>query len=176
MLLLAKAGASGPGTRAGHAGQWAMAPDDLPIVPHEVTGADCCGCLIAKVDGDHATIPCNECGAVIRTVPVDDAEAALIEIAAHATCTAECPHCGFINTFPGFKVMDAFICGHCGECVGDHRPVRPLPQPPLCRGIPVGDGNFTRCAYGYGDIPPFTGPCDCPVCNGSGIERGYQQN
>jgi hypothetical protein len=22
----------------------------------------------------------------------------------------------------------------------------------------------------YGDLPPFTGPCDCPVCHGSGIE------
>ena len=49
---------------------------------------------------------------------------------------------------------------------------RPVPKPPRCRGIPIGDGNYTGCAYGYGDIVPFTPPCDCPVCNGSGIEGG----
>jgi ribosomal protein S27E len=48
--------------------------------------------------------------------------------------------------------------------------IRPLPLPPRCRGIPIGDGNYTGCAYGYGDMPPFTGPRDCPVCEGSGIE------
>jgi hypothetical protein len=47
---------------------------------------------------------------------------------------------------------------------------RPFPDPPRCRGIPLGDGNYTGCQYGYGDITPLTGPCDCPVCNGSGFE------
>jgi hypothetical protein len=51
--------------------------------------------------------------------------------------------------------------------------VHPLPQPPRCRGIPIGDGNCTGCAYGYGDVPPFHPPCDCPICNGSGIEGGF---
>ena len=54
--------------------------------------------------------------------------------------------------------------------------IRPLPSPPRCRGIPIGDGNYTGCAYGYGDIQPFTGLRDCPTCNGSGIENGYQDN
>jgi hypothetical protein len=40
------------------------------------------------------------------------------------------------------------------------------------RGIPLGNGDYTGCAYGYGEVPPFTGPCDCPRCNGSGIEGG----
>src|SRR4051794_3328483 len=48
--------------------------------------------------------------------------------------------------------------------------VRELPVPPRCRGIPLSDGEFTGCAYGYGDIPPFSGPRDCPTCNGSGLE------
>ena len=39
-----------------------------------------------------------------------------------------------------------------------------------CRGIPLGDGHFTGCAYGDGDLTPLTGSCDCPVCRGSGIE------
>jgi hypothetical protein len=33
---------------------------------------------------------------------------------------------------------------------------RPLPQPPRCRGIPLSNGDYTGCAFGYGDIPPFT--------------------
>ena len=49
--------------------------------------------------------------------------------------------------------------------------LRPLPAPPRCRGIPIGDGNYTGCAYGYGDITPLTGPPDCPVCEGSGYEN-----
>jgi len=40
-----------------------------------------------------------------------------------------------------------------------------------CRGIALGDGNYTGCAYGDGGMEPFTGPMDCPVCNGAGIER-----
>ena len=52
----------------------------------------------------------------------------------------------------------------------DDSDIRPRPDPPRCRGIPLGDGNYTGCAYGYGDLTPFTGPRDCPVCNGSGIE------
>jgi hypothetical protein len=48
--------------------------------------------------------------------------------------------------------------------------IRPLPLPPRCRGIPLGDGEYTGCAYGYGDLLPLTGPCDCPTCCGSGFE------
>ncbi len=40
-----------------------------------------------------------------------------------------------------------------------------------CRGIPIGDRNYTGCAYGDGTVRPFEGPCDCPVCSGSGVER-----
>jgi hypothetical protein len=54
--------------------------------------------------------------------------------------------------------------------VDEEPKLRPLPPPPRCRGIPLGDGNYTGCAYGYRDVAPFTGPRDCPVCNGSGFE------
>lgn len=50
------------------------------------------------------------------------------------------------------------------------RAIRHLPAPPRCRGIPIGDGNFSGCLYGYGDIEPLTGPCDCPTCNGTGVD------
>jgi hypothetical protein len=54
----------------------------------------------------------------------------------------------------------------------DDSEVRPLPKPPRCRGIPLDNGEYTGCAYGYDDFAPFTGPCDCPVCYGSGTEGG----
>ena len=53
--------------------------------------------------------------------------------------------------------------------------LRPLPPPPRRGGIPLGDGNYTGCAYGYGDLAPFTEPRDCPVCNGSGFEGHIEQ-
>lgn len=34
-----------------------------------MTQVDCCGCLVVQVRGDEADITCNECGAVVRTVP-----------------------------------------------------------------------------------------------------------
>jgi len=43
----------------------------------------------------------------------------------------------------------------------DEQPdIRPLPDPPRCRGIALGNGEYSGCAYGYGDIEPFTGPRD----------------
>jgi len=51
---------------------WGM--DDLeaafPIIAHESTGADCCGCIIVKVAGKDAELRCNECGAVVGVVQV----------------------------------------------------------------------------------------------------------
>ncbi|MBV8829544.1 MAG: hypothetical protein JO108_10010 [Acidobacteriaceae bacterium] len=52
--------------------------------------------------------------------------------------------------------------------------MRPLTKPPRCRGVPVGN-PFTGWAYGYGDLPPLTGPCDCQVGNGPG-EYAVQPN
>jgi len=50
----------------------------LPIVAHETLGVDCCGCLFVRLKGpDQAEIVCNECGAVVRTLPVDEVEAAV---------------------------------------------------------------------------------------------------
>jgi hypothetical protein len=54
----------------------------------------------------------------------------------------------------------------------ESKPIRALPPPPRCKRISIGDGNYTGCEYGYGDQKPFTGPCDCPICRGWGIE-GY---
>ena len=43
---------------------------DFPIIPHESTGADCCGCIVVKVTGKDAELQCNECGAVLGVVQV----------------------------------------------------------------------------------------------------------
>jgi hypothetical protein len=86
----------------------------MPIVPHQtIAGVDCCGCIIAAVDGDDAELRCNECGAVLGVVQVDILKGLLRLDSASATC----PHCGEENTFPGFSSMKAFVCSRCGKAV-----------------------------------------------------------
>jgi uncharacterized protein (DUF983 family) len=79
------------------------------------------GCLFVQGRGDQADIICNECGTVVRTVRPEDAgavmNALMMEIASDAICTARCPHCGALNTFPGFSSVEAFVCSDCGESV-----------------------------------------------------------
>jgi hypothetical protein len=86
-----------------------------PVVPHQLAGsADCCGCLIVEVRGTEADLICNECGAMVRTVPAADAKRVLMEILCVEICSATCPHCGALNTFPGFSSIEAYICSECG--------------------------------------------------------------
>jgi hypothetical protein len=97
------------------------------IVPHEIaTGADCDGCLIVVESGDMVEIKCNSCGLVVDTVPIDRASPRLMELASveMEISSARCPHCGALNTFPGFRVIDAFICQECGEGVDIERRVQ----------------------------------------------------
>jgi hypothetical protein len=95
------------------------------IVPHEVaTGADCEGCLIAEEHGDMADLKCNSCGAVIDTVRLDRVGTRLMELASDEICSEWCPHCGSLNSFPGFSAIEAFICQECGEGVNVERPVQ----------------------------------------------------
>src|SRR5262252_4903097 len=93
------------------------------IVPHEVaTGADCDGCLIIEERGDVAYLKCNSCGVVVDTVPIGRAGQRLMELASDEICCEWCPHCGTLNTFPGFSAIKAFICRKCGEEVNVERP------------------------------------------------------
>jgi len=95
-----------------------------PIVPHEVaTGDDCDGCLIVVEHGDVADLKCNSCGAVVDTVPIDRVGVRLIELGSDEICSEWCPHCGSLNTFPGFSAIEAFICRECGEGVDLEPPV-----------------------------------------------------
>ena len=86
------------------------------VLPHELaTGADCDGCLIVVERGDMVEIKCNSCGAVVDTVPIERAGTRLMELASVEICSAECPHCGALNTFPGFSVIDSFVCQECAK-------------------------------------------------------------
>jgi hypothetical protein len=88
------------------------------IVPHEWLGADCCGCIVAVLRGDEADLVCNECNALIRTVPASEDDQTLAHLASSdEICSARCPHCGALNAFPGFSAMNAFTCRECGEGV-----------------------------------------------------------
>ena len=62
-------------------------------------------------------IKCNSCGVVVDTVPLERAGQRLMELASVEISSAVCPHCGALNTFPGFSVIEAFICQECGEGV-----------------------------------------------------------
>jgi hypothetical protein len=56
-----------------------MAPDAsdeltsrMPIVAHEAAGVACCGCIVAAVEGSNVELRCNECGAVLGMVQIDE--------------------------------------------------------------------------------------------------------
>ena len=90
--------------------------EPYPIIPHEfVENVDCWGCLVVVERGDQADLTCNECGVVVRTVPLDQAAAALAEMESTEICSVRCTNCGALNTFLGFSVIEAFICSECGE-------------------------------------------------------------
>src|SRR6266849_7412295 len=91
----------------------------MPIVPHgAVAGVDCCGCIIAAVDGSNVELRCNECEAVVGVVHLDILKGLLgLECA-----TTSCPHCGKVNTFPGFTKVSTYVCAECGKSVAADGP------------------------------------------------------
>ncbi len=95
---------------------------DFPIIPHETTGADCCGCLVVKIQGTNAVLSCNECNAVVGTLH-KNILAYLVRLAPGTDIhRAACPHCGHIQAFPQFDMVTAFVCEGCGKGV-NFRPV-----------------------------------------------------
>jgi hypothetical protein len=90
-----------------------------PIIPHADFGdPDCCGCVFGVVRGDQADIRCNECDALICTVPAPDLERTLTEMELNGEiASAICPHCGAAHLAPGFSRLIAFVCMDCGRGV-----------------------------------------------------------
>jgi hypothetical protein len=86
------------------------------IILHLEYGApDCCGCLIGVVNGDCASVVCNECGQVVRRVPASDLQRTLNEMELELDLAmAVCPHCKSVNLLPGVKKqMQVFLCQRC---------------------------------------------------------------
>jgi hypothetical protein len=99
---------------------------DIPIiVPHEDYDPECCGCIFPVARGEMADLVCNECGAVVNTVPAVEAEQILLRMAmSGGICSEICPRCAEVNTFPGFTSMETYTCRHCGKGVGVRRQVQ----------------------------------------------------
>jgi hypothetical protein len=85
----------------------------LPIVPHEVAGVECCGCIIADIEGETVKLLCNECGAAVSMVNLS----ILTQLFGLEFAKATLPHCDKAKTFPGFTEVDAYTCQHCGRAV-----------------------------------------------------------
>jgi DNA-directed RNA polymerase subunit RPC12/RpoP len=83
----------------------------LPIIPHELFGVDCCGCLV-EFAGATTEFVCNECGAKIPTFEVHRV------VMQMESTEATCPHCGSLNQIDGLSEIYAFVCRHCGRGVG----------------------------------------------------------
>ena len=96
-----------------------ISAEDLPIIPHEnVVDLDCCGCLVVKMHDQTADIVCNECGALIETIPALEVKRALARLAqTDIVATARCPYCGAVNSFLGMEAIEAFVCRECVEGV-----------------------------------------------------------
>jgi predicted RNA-binding Zn-ribbon protein involved in translation (DUF1610 family) len=85
---------------------------DIPLNPHADWGdASCCGCITSVDHGDSTDLTCNECGAIIRTVPTADATSVMVEMAlSDGYAQAICPHCGSVTLFTGFTELLAYTC------------------------------------------------------------------
>lgn len=69
----------------------------MPIVPHSTAGGDCCGCIIAAVDGSNVELQCNDCRAVVGVIQIN----ILRDLLGLESAAATCAHCGKENTFSG---------------------------------------------------------------------------
>jgi hypothetical protein len=103
------------------------ASDNYPIIPHENAGAeDCWGCLVPKIDGEQVRLVCNECGAVAAMITREQFEGGFCSrgLRFAEVTTAWHPHCGAVQTCPGFSSVDAFICSERGRGVSIERSIQ----------------------------------------------------
>jgi hypothetical protein len=54
-------------------------------------------------------------------------------------------------------------------------PRRPLPNPPRCRGIAIGDGNYSGCAYGLWGLDAARGAVRLPIVQWDWDRTGVQK-
>jgi phage FluMu protein Com len=85
----------------------------MPVVPHGIAGVNCSGVVVAAVEDSDVELRCSKCGAVLGVVQVGIMEGLLgLDCA-----TAECPHCGKLNTFPGSSEVSTYTCDGCGKVI-----------------------------------------------------------
>jgi hypothetical protein len=100
---------------------------EIPLlVPHADYGdQECCGIIMPVERGDQADLVCNECGAIICSVAVEEAGPTLLRMAmSGGFCSETCPHCGELNTFPGFSSKEAYTCRHCDQGVAVNKTIQ----------------------------------------------------
>jgi hypothetical protein len=82
----------------------------LPIVPHVLTGTDCCGRIVARTKQDIIELVCSECNATVGAIN-PRVFVCLLKLEA---ARPMCPYCGQFNVFPGYTRMLLYKCQHCG--------------------------------------------------------------
>ena len=71
---------------------------------------------MSEVHGNVALISCNECGAVVRTVPTTELQQTLDKMESKLDpAIAICQYCGAVIHQPGFDRLEAFMCDWCGK-------------------------------------------------------------
>ena len=89
------------------------------MLPHSSFGdPGCCGCLNGVIRGESADIVCNECGAILKTIPADQLKRVFHEMELSLDlASAICPYCGAAHIAPGMSELHAFVCENCGQGV-----------------------------------------------------------
>lgn len=70
---------------------------------------------------------CDNCGADIYTPEVEHAASDTLKATADRrgdVLRVVCPHCRFVNEFPGLGMVYVFVCHECGESVEVEEPVQ----------------------------------------------------
>ena len=84
--------------------------------------------------------------------------------------TATCPHCGKVNTFPGFTRVSAYVCAECGKAVGATGPESDGPE---LEWVEINDDACTWYEFSDGREPIAAMRCNrCgshPDVDGDGV-------
>jgi hypothetical protein len=86
-------------------------PDEpYTIIPHEdVEKVESCGCVVVVERGDQADLICNECSALIRTVPLERAATTLAEMESTEICSARCMRCGALHALWSAEYLSGIL-------------------------------------------------------------------
>ncbi len=94
-----------------------MNVDAETMLRHSAFGdSECSGSLRTSTQGDEAQLVCNECGAIVRTMPAADLNETLRDLELSMDVAGEiCPNCTSVNLFLGSTQVSSFTCRSCGQ-------------------------------------------------------------